>query len=127
MGLEYTTPSLIFVRDPPPFRTNLHHIGAAGMDEGHVGGRVVVIVVFRHPHLFPAPSHLIILLVVHFVEASMMTAAIAVEGGGSFERMHHETEASARAQKRNFLRAWASWGYVGHLQLEISFGLLLDQ
>ena len=127
MRLEYTPLSLTFVRDPPPFRTNLHHVRAAGPDEGHVRGGIVVAAVFRHPRLFPAPHHLIILLVVHFVEAGMMTATVAVEGGGSFERMHHETEASACAQERDFLRACASWRDIGHLPLGVSFDLLLNR
>ena len=127
MRLEDTPLSLTFVRDPPPFRTNLHHVGAAGLNEGHVRGGIIVAVVFRYPRLFPAPHHLIILLVVHFVEASMMTATVAVEGSSSFKRMHHKTEASACAQERDFLRAWASWRNIGHLPLEVSFGLLLDQ
>lgn len=109
LRLQYTPRSLTLVRDPPPFRCSLLHVGAAGLDEGHVNGGIVVPVVDCPPRLFPAPHHLIILLVVHFMKASMMTAAVAVESGGRFERMHHETEARACAHKRDFLRTWTSW------------------
>lgn len=117
MRFEYTPLSLTFIRDPPPFRPSVRQSRAAGPDEGHVRGGIVVAVVFRYSGLFPAPRHLIIFFVVHFVEASMMTATVTVEGGGSFERMHHETEASACAQERGFLRTWASWRDIGHLPL----------
>lgn len=71
--------------------------------------------------LLPAPHHLIILLVVHFVKAGMMTASVAVEGGASFERMHHETEARARAHVIDWVCTRSSWRDVGHLQAEGQF------
>lgn len=104
LRLQYTPCSLTLVHNLPPFRCNLLHVGAAGLDEGHVSGGIVVPVIDCPPRLLPAPHHLIILLVVHFMKAGMMTAAVAVEGGGSFEWMHHETEARACAHKRDFLR-----------------------
>lgn len=117
LRLQYTSPRLALFHDPPPFRCSLLHIRAAGPGEGHVRGGVTVALI-RHPRLLPAPHHFIVPLVVHFVEAGMMTAAITVKGGGSFERMHHETKASACAHNRDSLRAWTSWRDIGHLQTE---------